>query len=135
MFRWREVTLLFQSSKLNLVSDDVAIIIFKTIFTLRFILLINFVDLDITQQEDIVIKPWQCLFAHRSNVAETFNHVSIEHRRDVSVVHFDNVIKEHRDCVSRVHNNNVPLVCLQSVSNKPQIKYLTTAWWYVIKTC
>ena len=60
---------------------------------------------------------------------ETPNDISMEHRQDVSVVHLHDVSLEHRDDVSRGRNTDipsVPSVRLHEVSNKSQMKHLTT---------
>ena len=65
---------------------------------------------------------------------ETPNKVLMECRKDVSVVRLQDVIMEHCDDVSRGSNNEVSSVCLQDISNKPQMIEPTTTQWYVTKT-
>ena len=65
---------------------------------------------------------------------ETPNNVSVERHQVVSVVRLLNILMERRDDVSRGRNNDFSLVRLLDVSNKYQMKHLTTSQWYVTKT-
>ena len=65
---------------------------------------------------------------------KTPNDVSVELRQDVSVVRLHNVLLVCRDDISWGRNDNVPSVSLHDVSNKAQMKHLTTSQWYITKT-
>ena len=65
---------------------------------------------------------------------ETPNNVSVEHRRDVSVVRLYGFLLVCRDDTSRGRNDDVPSVRLHDVSNKSQMKHPTTSQWYLTKT-
>ena len=57
----------------------------------------------------------------------------MEPRHDVSVVRLHNVLSERRDDASRGRNNGFPLVSLNDVSVKSQMKHPITSKWYVTK--
>ena len=65
---------------------------------------------------------------------KTPNDLSVEHRKDISVVPLHNIILECRVDVSRGRNDNVPSVRLHNISNKSQMKHPTTSQWCVTKT-
>ena len=57
----------------------------------------------------------------------------MERLQDVSVVCLHGVVLERRDDVSKGRNNDVPLVRLDDVSNKPQMKVTKSSQWYISK--
>ena len=63
---------------------------------------------------------------HRYVSNETPNDFSVERRQDVSVVSLHDVLLE-------CHDDDVPSVRLHDVSNKSEMKHLTTSQWYVTK--
>ena len=72
---------------------------------------------------------------HRMYISNKIpNNVSVERRQDISVVRLHDVLLEFRDDVSRGSNDHASSVHLHDVSNKPQMKHLTTSQWNVKKT-
>ena len=105
----------------------------------------SFFDMPIKNEEEThlatrrrcdVLTTSLCTSQRRSSYTsnEKPNDVSVERRRDVSVVCLHDILLQRRDDVSRGLYNNLPLVRLLDVSNKSQMKHPTTSQWYATKT-